>query len=1037
MKRRVLTKLLSHLNPYLSSRKSKPLSLSSFHSQSYKLSSQNPKIQRQNSTFITTRFTSTSPSDNLEGLVDPNDPFLQVESRVEAFSSEEFAILRDSLLSPSEDRQRFDLGKCSNEATLIANVILNNNDGFGNQTLKLLREHREKLNPNLVVEVLNIVKIPELCVNFFIWAGRQIGYYHTLPVYNALLEILESSSNNSIDRVPEKFLREIMDDDKQVLGKLLNVLIRKCCQNGLWNAALEELGRLKDFGYKPSRLTYNALVQVFLRAERLDTAYLVHREMSTMGYRMDEFTLGCFAHSLCKSGKWREALSLLEKEEFVPDTVLYTKMISGLCEASLFEEAMDFLTRMRASSCLPNVLTYRILLCGCLNKEKLGRCKRILSMMITEGCYPSPRIFNSLVHAYCRSGDYAYAYKLLKKMVQCGCQPGYVVYNILIGGICSSEEPGKDVLDLAEKAYGEMLEAGVVLNKVNISNFSRCLCGIGKFEKAYNVIREMMSKGFIPDTSTYSKVIGYLCNASKVEKAFQLFQEMKRNGIAPDVYVYTTLIDSFCKAGFIEQARNWFDEMERDGCAPNVVTYTALIHAYLKSRKVSKANEVYEMMLSKGCTPNIVTYTALIDGLCKAGKIEKASQIYKIMKKENVEIPDVDMHFRVVDGASNEPNVFTYGALVDGLCKAYQVKEARDLLKSMSVEGCEPNHVVYDALIDGCCKAGKLDEAQEVFTTMLECGYDPNVYTYSSLIDRLFKDKRLDLALKVLSKMLENSCAPNVVIYTEMIDGLCKVGKTDEAYKLMVMMEEKGCNPNVVTYTAMIDGFGKAGRVEKCLELLQQMSSKGCAPNFVTYRVLINHCCSTGLLDEAHKLLEEMKQTYWPRHVAGYRKVIEGFNREFIASLDLSFEISENDSVPVAPVYRVLIDNFIKAGRLEIALELNEELSSFSPFSAANQNIHITLIENLSLAHKADKAFELYADMISRGSIPELSILVHLIKGLLRVNRWEEALQLLDSICQMVCFFISSPFLLILFSLSNTFVPLLIMSLCASYLLLL
>jgi pentatricopeptide repeat protein len=141
--------------------------------------------------------------------------------------------------------------------------------------------------------------------------------------------------------------------------------------------------------------------------------------------------------------------------------------------------------------------------------------------------------------------------------------------------------------------------------------------------------------------------------------------------------------------------------------------------------------------------------------------------------------------------------------------------------------------------------------------------------------------------------------------------------------------------------------------------------------------------------------------------------------------------------VPVAPVYRVLIDNFIKAGRLEIALELNEELSSFSPFSAANQNIHITLIENLSLAHKADKAFELYADMISRGSIPELSILVHLIKGLLRVNRWEEALQLLDSICQMVCFFISSPFLLILFSLSNTFVPLLIMSLCASYLLLL
>lgn len=1009
MRKRVLTTLVSHSITFPFSHSPSPISPSTFHTYSPLLSRQNLKISRQNFLCIITRFISASSSqDDLQGLVDPEDSFPPEDSRVESISSHEFAFLRDSLLSSDVDMPKFDTGKCSNDAIVIANAILNNGDGFGNKTQKFLRQYKEKLSPSFVIEVLNLVKHPELVVKFFIWAGRQIGYSHTVPVYNALLEIMESNSScnyNGNDRVPDQFLREIKDDDKEVLGKLLNVLIRKCCRNGLWNVALEELGRLKDFGYKPSRSTYNALIQVFLRAERLDTAYLVHREMLGMGYAMDEFTLGCFAHSLCKAGKWREALTLIEKEEFVPNTVLYTKMISGLCEASLFEEAMDFLHRMRASSCLPNVVTYRILLCGCLGKRQLGRCKRILSMMIKEGCYPSPRIFNSLVHAYCRSGDYSYAYKLLKKMVKCGCQPGYVVYNILIGGICGNEElPSMNGIELAEKTYDEMLEAGVVLNKVNVSNFARCLCGIGKFEKACNVIHEMMSKGFVPDTSTYSQVIGYLCNASKVEKAFLLFDEMKRNGIVPDVYVYTILIDSFCKAGLIEQARHWFDEMEGDGCAPNVVTYTAIIHAYLKTRKVSKANEVFEMMLSKGCLPNIVTYTALIDGHCKAGEIEKACQIYARMKKANVGIPDVDMYFRVVDGDHKEPNVFTYGALVDGLCKAHQVKEARDLLDAMSVEGCDPNHIVYDALIDGCCKVGKLDEAQEVFSKMLERGYSPNVYTYSSLIDRLFKDKRLDLALKVLSKMLENSCAPNVVIYTEMIDGLCKVGKTDEAYKLMLMMEEKGCYPNVVTYTAMIDGFGKVGRVEKCLELLQQMGSKGCAPNFVTYRVLINHCCSAGLLDEAHQLLEEMKQTYWPRHVASYRKVIEGFNREFIASLGLLGEMSENDSVPIFPVYRVLIDNFIKAGRLEMALELNEELSSCSSFSAANQSTYISLIENLSLACMVDKAFELYADMIRRGSIPELSVLVHLIKGLLRVNRWEEALQLSDSICQMVCF---------------------------------
>ncbi|KAJ4723172.1 Pentatricopeptide repeat-containing protein [Melia azedarach] len=992
MNRAKLKTFLSHSIPTLSSFifPSKSLSPACFY--------HSFKIYRQNIFCIIARFICTSSHDSLHGLVDPDEAFCTEESRVESVSSEEFAFLRDSLTNSNANVvTSSDAGKCSNDAGLIANAILNSNDGFGDNTHKFLRQFREKLSESLVVDVLNLIKKPELGVKFFLWAGRQIGYSHTTPVYNALLQIIECKHD---DRVPEQFLREIRGDDKEVLGKLLNVLIQKCCRNGLWNVALEELGRLKDFGYKPTRATYNVLIQVFLRADRLDTVYLVHREMSDAGFTMDGFTLGCFAYLLCKSGRPREALKLIEKEEFVPDTVLYTKMISGLCEASLFEEAMDFLNKMRASSCMPNVITFRILLCGCLRKRQLGRCKRILSMMITEGCYPSPRIYNSLVHAYCRSGDYSYAYKLLKKMGKCGFQPGYVVYNILIGGICASEDlPASDVLELAEKAYSEMLNAGVVLNKINVSNFARCLCGAGKFEKAYSVIREMMSKGFIPDTSTYSKVIGYLCDASEIEKAFLLFQEMKRNGLIPDVYTYTILIDNFCKAGLIEQARNWFDEMLKEGCAPNVVTYTALIHAYLKARKLFHANELFEMMVSEGCIPNVVTFTALIDGHCKAGEIEKACQIYARMRGD-VEIPDVDMYFRVVDSNSKDPNVFTYGALIDGLCKAHKVREARDLLDAMSGEGCEPNHIVYDALIDGFSKLGKLDEAQVVFSKMLERGYNPTVYTYGSLIDRMFKDKRLDLALKVVSKMLENSCAPNVVIYTQMIDGLSKVGKTDEAFKLMFMMEEKGCYPNVVTYTAMIDGFGKVGRVDKCLELFRQMSSKGCAPNFVTYKVLINHCCASGLLDEAHKLLEEMKQTYWPRHVAGYHKVIEGFSREFILSLGLIDEMSKTDSVPIFPIYRVLIDSYIKAGRLEVALELHEEVASFSSISAAARNTYVSLIESLSLACKIDKAFELYADMIKKGGIPELSTFVHLIKGLIRVNKWGEALQLSDSMCQ-------------------------------------
>ncbi|KAL0368655.1 UNVERIFIED_CONTAM: Pentatricopeptide repeat-containing protein, mitochondrial [Sesamum calycinum] len=771
------------------------------------------------------------------------------------FTSQDLAFLRDSVSDAKV--ADFESRKCLTDAFSIISAIKNFNDGLGEKSQKFLRQFREKLDEKLVVDVLRNVE-----------------------------KLLGGDKN---DKVADNFLREIKDEDSEVLGRLLNVLIRKCCHNGMWNLALEELGRLKDFGYKPTRATYNALIKVFLQAGKLDTASLLHREMLNLGFKMDMHILGCFVQFLCKMGKWRDALNMMEKEEAQPDTLIYTKMIMGLCEASLFEEAMEFLNRMRASSCVPNVVTYKILLCGCLNKGKL-------------------------------------------------------VYNIFIGSVCGNEEiPSLDVLELAERAYSEMLEARIALNRVNVSNFARCLCGVGKYEKAYNVISEMMRNGFIPEAGTYNKVIGFLCDASQVDKALLLFRELKKNGIVPNVYTYSIMIDRFCKAGLIQQARFWFDEMMRDGCTPNVVTYTAIIHAYLKARKISDANKIFEMMLSQGCPPNVVTFSALIDGYCKAGHVERACSIYEKMRG-NANVHDVDFYFTISDDSSKEPNVITYGALIDGLCKVHRVREAQNLLDAMTGEGCEPNHIVYDALIDGFCKVGKLDEAQEVFAKMAERGYSPNVYTYSSLIDRLFKDKRLDLALKVLARMLEYSCPPNVIIYTEMIDGLCKVGKTSEAYKLMLMMEEKGCKPNVVTYTAMLDGFGKAGKVDKSLELFELMTSKGCAPNYITYRVLINHCCTAGRLDEAYQLLEEMKQTYWPSHLANYHKVIEGFSKEFLVSLQLLDEMGSKDSVPLIPVYKVLIDSFQRAGKLEMALQLHKEFSSLSPPLSADKKVYSSLI---------------------------------------------------------------------------------------------
>ncbi|WVZ86194.1 hypothetical protein U9M48_033019 [Paspalum notatum var. saurae] len=926
------------------------------------------------------------PDDLLLGLVEAPEPHhgSRLSPKDFAFLQEPAPALPAAALLPPE-------------AVLISKALRAFATDFDGKGERLLRRHRDFLSDAVVVAVLRSVRAPELCVRFFLWAERQVGYSHTGACYDALAEVLDFGDRA---RTAERLLREIEEDDREVLGRLLNVLVRKCCRHGEWAKALEELGRLKDFGYRPSGATYNALVQVLAAAGQVDMSFRVQKEMSESGLCMDKFTIGCFAQALCKKGRWSDALDMIDREDFKLDTVLCTQMISGLMEASLFDEAVSFLHRMRCNSCIPNVVTYRTLLTGFLKKKQLGWCKRIINMMMKEGCNPNPSLFNSLVHSYCNAGDYPYAYKLFKRMTACGCPPGYVVYNIFIGSICGVEQlPSLDLLDLAEKVYEEMLASNCVLNKVNTANFARCLCGAGKSDKAFQIIKVMMKKGFVPDTSTYSKVITFLCQSMKVEKAFLLFQEMKNAGVNPDVYTYTILIDSFCKAGLIEQAQSWFDEMRSVGCSPNVVTYTALLHAYLKAKQLHQATDIFHRMVDAGCPPNTITYSALIDGFCKAGEIEKACEVYGklIGNSEDVE-SDFYFEGKLTDAIA--PNVVTYGALIDGLCKAHKVVDAHDLLDAMLSNGCEPNHIIYDALIDGFCKIGKIDNAQEVFLRMSKCGYLPTVHTYTSLIDAMFKDRRLDLAMKVLSQMLKSSCTPNVITYTAMINGLCRINESQKALKLMSMMKKKGCSPNVVTYTALIDGLGKSGKVDLSLQLFTQMITQGCAPNYVTYRVLINHCCAAGLLDKAHSLLSEMKQTYWPKYLQGYSLAVQGFSKKFIASLGLLEELESHGTVPIAPVYGLLIDNFSKAGRLEKALELHKEMMEVSSsLNIASKDTYTSLIQVLCLASQLEEAFELYSEITRKGVVPDLSVFVCLVKGLLKVNKWNEALQLCYSIC--------------------------------------
>ncbi|KAE9453067.1 hypothetical protein C3L33_15039, partial [Rhododendron williamsianum] len=94
-------------------------------------------------------------------------------------------------------------------------------------------------------------------------------------------------------------------------------------------------------------------------------------------------------------------------------------------------------------------------------------------------------------------------------------------------------------------------------------------------------------------------------------------------------------------------------------------------------------------MQDRGITPNTVVYGILINGMCEAGKIEDARKLFSSISAKGL-----------------KPNVKTYTALIGGLCKEALLDEAEELLLQMEGDGCPPNDVTYNIVVRAFLKRG-------------------------------------------------------------------------------------------------------------------------------------------------------------------------------------------------------------------------------------------------------------------------------------------------------------------------------------------
>lgn len=256
-----------------------------------------------------------------------------------------------------------------------------------------------------------------------------------------------------------------------------------------------------------------------------------------------------------------------------------------------------------------------------------------------------------------------------------------VVWNLMIHGFCKLGD-----LEMGLKLFKQMDRRSVVSWNLMIS----CLAQSKKCEKALELFREMLKQDFEPDDATLVSVLPVCARLGSVDVGEWIHSYANSKGLLGEVIsVGNSLVDFYCKCGNLEAAWSVFNEMKKK----NVVTWNAMISGLGYNGKGELGVDLFEEMVKEGVTPSDSTFVGVLACCAHAGLVDRGRELFNSMS----------LKFKL------SPKMEHYGCFVDLLGRCGNVREAYDLIRTMSLM---PNAALWGALLSACRTYGDREVAE-------------------------------------------------------------------------------------------------------------------------------------------------------------------------------------------------------------------------------------------------------------------------------------------------------------------------------------
>ncbi|CAM9944235.1 unnamed protein product, partial [Phaeothamnion confervicola] len=294
---------------------------------------------------------------------------------------------------------------------------------------------------------------------------------------------------------------------------------------------------------------------------------------------------------------------------------------------------------------------------------------------------------------------------------------------------------------------------------------------------------------------------------------------------------------------------------------------------------------------------------------------------------------DVLRQMREVDGLS--PNVVSFTAAMRALATSGKVTEALALLQEMEEGGIAPNERTYAAALGACAAAGDADSAVNLLHLMRRAGVIPTTRSLNDVVSNLTRRRRYREVIAVVEAAAGTSAIlpSNVVLdaWTAVaaIDACSRCGQWRKGLALLAAAATAG-KAGERTYNAALKGLAAAGQWQRARRLLANMAAAGVPATGISYSTVI-HACARGaevalaaavVSSAAAALLAGELTSDVPAAAAAAAEAAEAA----AASLELLVEMRATGVAPYLNAYNAAIDANGRAGRVDVALKLLEEI---------------------------------------------------------------------------------------------------------------